>query len=102
MTNWKMGDGSVKMATSPGADPDGDGSLGAGLPELPQHDVGAATAARIRQRSLATLRRRELAANPGVARIWLWYERAIEPTLWLGLGLVYCAWAAAGALAILH
>jgi len=65
--------------------------------------VGAGSAARIRSRALATLRHREqLARKPGLARVWLWYERTLEPTLWIGLGLGYCAWAAAGALAVLH
>jgi hypothetical protein len=97
MIDWKMGDGSMNTAATPDAEQDGDG-----LPPLPQHDVGAATAARIRGRALATLQRRELGAQPGLARVWLWYERALEPTLWLGLGLGYCVWAITGALAVLH
>lgn len=102
MTDRELNDGSMNRAAPRGADPDDDGSPGAGWPDLAQHDVGAHTAARIRSRALATLRRRELAAQPGFAKIWLWYERAVEPTLWLGLGLGYCAWAVAGALAILR
>lgn len=101
MTDPDEGDGALKRVAT-GVNPNGDGSLGAGWPELREHDVGAATAAHIRRRALATLRRREIAAQTGAAKIWLWYERAVEPTLWLGLGLGYCAWAAAGALAILH
>lgn len=98
----ETGDVSMNTAATPGAEQVGDGSDGAGSPRLPHHDVGAATAARIRVRALAALRRRELAAQPGLARVWLWYERALEPTLWLGLGLGYCVWAVAGALAMLH
>jgi len=97
MTDREASDGAMSTATTRGAAPDGDG-----LPELAVHDVGASTAARIRRRALATLQRRERAEQPGLAKLWLWYERAIEPTLWLGLGLGYCAWAAAGAFAILR
>jgi hypothetical protein len=100
MTDRPLRDGPMNTATTDGAG--GDGEADVGWPELPQHDVGAATAARIRGRALATLRRRELAARSGSAKVWLWYERAFEPTLWLGLGLGYCAWAVAGALAVLR
>ena len=103
MTDRELGsDDSMNDATPRRAVAEEDAWPGAGLPELPQHDVGARTAARIRSRAMATLRRRESAAQPGLAKLWLWYDRAIEPGLWLGLGLGYCAWAAAGALAILH
>ena len=99
MTDRRADDGTMSTATH---GPDGDVSPDAGLPALALHDVGASTAARIRRRALATLQRRELAAQPGLPGLWLRYERAIEPALWLGLGLGYCVWAAAGALAILH
>jgi hypothetical protein len=86
----------------PGGDR-GDDPSGADLPAFALHDVRAGAAARIRNRALASLRRRErLAAHSGLERAWSWYERAVEPTLWLGLGLGYCAWAVAGALGVPH
>jgi hypothetical protein len=98
MSDQDLADGTIGPG-APGSSAFDDDELGAGLPALARHDVGADTAARIRGLALATLRRRE---RPRLAQAWAWYERAFEPTIWVGLGLGYCVWAAAGALAVLH
>jgi hypothetical protein len=104
MSERDMRDGSTSTPGSDRAARDrGDDSSGPDLPAFALHDVRAGAAARIRNLALASLRRRErLAAHSGLAKAWSWYERAVEPTLWLGLGLGYCAWAVAGAFAVLH
>jgi hypothetical protein len=72
-------------------------------PDLRDHDVDPLVGERIRRRVIAVLRQEQR----GVARsrgawVSLWYHRAIEPTLLIGLGASYLAWAVRGTLAILH
>jgi len=99
------GDGAMspRQRVGEGEGPDDAGLSFAPLAGLAVHDVGGAAATRIRRRALTALRQEErLAAHPMAAKAALWYQRALEPALLIGLGLGYCAWAAAGALAVLH
>ena len=97
MIDEESGDDAMSTEERYRAEPDGDG-----LPDLALHDVAEGAAFRIRSRALAELSSDQRAARSGTAPATRWYRRAIEPALLIGLGLGYCAWAAAGALAVLH
>jgi hypothetical protein len=71
--------------------------------ELRDHDVDAQLRERIRRRAKAVLRQEQRRiAHPLRARVSLWYHRAFEPALLIGLGASYLAWAIRGTLALLH
>jgi hypothetical protein len=70
---------------------------------LQTHDVDPLVGERIRRRVTAVLRQEQRrVARPRSAWISLWYHRALEPTLLIGLGASYLVWAVQGTLAILH
>jgi hypothetical protein len=70
---------------------------------LRDHDVDPLLRERIRRRVTAVLRQKQSrVARPRSAWVSLWYHRAVEPTLLIGLGASYLAWAVRGTLAILH
>jgi hypothetical protein len=71
--------------------------------DLPDHDVDPLVAERIRRRATAVLRQQQKQLR-GARSAWvsLWYHRALEPMLLIGLGASYLAWAVRGTLALLH
>jgi hypothetical protein len=73
------------------------------LSELSIHDVDARVAERLRRRMRAVARREELRhTHPRSAWVSLWYYRAVEPALLVGLGLGYLIWTVHGTLALFH
>jgi len=60
------------------------------LQKLPEHDLDAAGAERVRQRVQVALsvRRPQLGHSQG----WSWYHRLVEPAVLIGMGLSYLLW----------
>jgi hypothetical protein len=71
--------------------------------ELQDHDVDPLVRERILRRATAVLRQEQRRlAQRRWAWASLWYHRALEPALLIGLGASYLAWAVSGTLALVH
>jgi len=72
------------------------------LSSLSSHDVDARVAERLLRRMRAVAREEERRrGQPRSAWFSLWYHRAIEPALLVGLGLVYLLWVVHDTIAVL-
>ena len=69
---------------------------------LTTHDVDARVAERLLRRMRAVARDEDRRrTHPRSAWLSLWYYRAVEPALLVGLGLVYLVWTVHGTIAVL-
>jgi hypothetical protein len=72
------------------------------LSSLRTHDMDARAAERLlrRMRAVARVEDRRR-THPRSAWLSLWYHRAVEPALLVGLGFVYLVWTVHGTIAVL-